>query len=67
MLFLVSSVSVDSFNFISANMHFVHFVQRDICVLTEPTRLPGFHTCVGMGMERQDAAFYEANGMLRLS
>lgn len=33
----------------------------------EPARLPGFHTCVGMGMERQDPAFYEANGALRLS
>ncbi|GMH38143.1 hypothetical protein BSKO_06027 [Bryopsis sp. KO-2023] len=28
-----------------------------------PARLPGFHTCVGMGMDRQEPAFYEEHGI----
>jgi len=29
----------------------------------KPARLPGFHTCVGMGMDRQDASWYEEKGI----
>lgn len=28
----------------------------------KPARLPGFHSCVGMGLERQDAEWYKAKG-----
>jgi len=29
----------------------------------KPARLPGFHTCVGMGLERQDAEWYKSKGI----
>lgn len=33
---------------------------------SSPARLPGFHTCVGEGAERQDKAWYETNGIATL-
>jgi monodehydroascorbate reductase (NADH) len=33
---------------------------------TGAARLPGFHTCVGGGGERQEAAWYESKGTAQL-
>lgn len=33
----------------------------------KPARLPGFHTCVGMGLERQDLEWYKTKGMSHIS